>query len=162
MASATWAARISSLPVRSAMVRATRRMRSRARAEPELLEGLVQEGAAGGVDPAVPPQGVGPHHGVDRRRGQGAEALELDGAGAGDPPGDLGRALARRRAQLLQPDRRHLDVQVDAVEERSRDPAAVALDERPGTAAVVAGVSQVPARTGVRCSFATISGAEGR
>ena len=66
--------------------------------------------------------GVGAQLGA-RRAG---EALGLELARAGDPGGDPGARLAgRRRAHLGGGERRHLDVQVDAVEQRARDPRLV-------------------------------------
>jgi hypothetical protein len=122
----------------------------RAGGEAQPLEGTVEEGAAGRIDGAEAAELLGAHGGVVRRRRAGPEALELEGASGGDAAGHRLRALARRGAQLLQADRRHLDVQVDAVEERPRDASAIALDERGRTAADVSRISQMATRAYLR------------
>src|SRR6185295_17167704 len=86
----------------------------------------------------------------------------LDLARPRDPEGDGRRGLARAAAQLPQGDRRHLDVEVDAIEERSRDPRAIALDHGRRTAAEAAGVSEMPAGAGVERADETEAGGKGQ
>src|SRR5207247_10383323 len=80
----------------------------------------------------------------------GAEALALALAGFGDPRTDDGRALPDGGAlEVGRTERRQLDVQVDPVEERTRDTAevtvalegraAAALERRAAAAAGVRG-----------------------
>ena len=113
--------------------------------EAELLEGTVEQCAAGRVDGAETTERLGAHGCVDRCGGGGAEALPLDGAGGLHSGGDCRGGLGRTRAQLPKADRRDLDVQVDPVEQGTGDAAAIALDERRRAAAVVPRISQVAA-----------------
>jgi hypothetical protein len=53
----------------------------------------------------------------------------LEEAGGGDSLGDDAGGLAGAGAQLTEADGGDFDVEVDAVEERAGDAAAVALDE---------------------------------
>src|SRR6266545_1213129 len=117
--------------------------------EAELLEGAVEHGTAGVVDHAPAAEVLRSHGGVDRGRGGGAETLLLEEARGLNPLGDDPSRLSGAGAQLPQADRRDLDVQVDAVEERAGHPAPVALDERGRAEALVAGVSEMAAGAGV-------------
>jgi hypothetical protein len=129
-------------------VRATLRAVEGAGGEAEALECVVEEPLAGGVETAVAAQVVRGHGGVDGVDG-GAEASGLAGAGGVDPRGDGGGGLAGRSAELAERDRRHLDVQVDAVEERAGDAAAVALDQRRQAGAGMTRVAKMAAGTGL-------------
>lgn len=96
----------------------------------------------------------GAHGGVDRRRATLTEAGALPLAGLEDSRRDVGAFFGRLAAQLAQGHRRYLDVHVDAVEERTRDAAAVTLDQRRRTLTIVTRVAAMTARTGLCCLFA--------
>ncbi len=131
------------------MVRATLRTRWTARAErPRRSKAASRSASAGLVRLRVPGQLAGSMAALTGVV-QPARSGRAGARGPRDPLGDPGGALARGRAELPQLDRRHLDVEVDAVEQRSRDPPAVALDHRRRAAAVVAPVPAVAAGAGV-------------
>ena len=70
------------------------------------------------------------------RRFEPAVARLLAGACGAHTRGDVERGLARRRKREVGgADRRHLDVQVDAVEQRSRDLRLIVLHEARNLAA---------------------------
>jgi hypothetical protein len=67
------------------------------------------------------------------------------------------RAFALRRGvprQLLEPHHRHVDVDVDAVEQRPRNAPDVALNLQRRAAALARRVVEIPARASPRCHFA--------
>ena len=59
--------------------------------------------------------------------------------------------------QLVEVECRHLDVQIDAVEKRARDPFAIAVDERWTAGARVPWIVQVPAWTFLRSLFCHVT-----
>ena len=78
---------------------------------------------------------------------------------AEDPLADGGRRFRRRSVhELADLDGGHLDVQVDAVEERPGDLAAIALDLRVGAAAVVTRIAEVAADVDARVKAAGLVG----
>ena len=89
------------------------------------------------------------HRRVDRVRVGLAEAGELHRPRGRDARADYGGGLARGGAQLTKREGRHLDVQVDAVEQWAGDAASVALDQRRQAGAGVAGVAEMAAGAGV-------------
>src|ERR1700724_2148093 len=117
--------------------------------EAELLEGVVEQALPGVVETAVAAEVLVRHRRVDRGRAGRAEAGELHRPRGRDARADDGGGLARGGAQLAQREGRHLDVQVDAVEQRAGDAAAVALDQRRQAGAGVAGVAEMAAGAGV-------------
>ena len=120
---------MSSLPSRSAIVRPTRRILSCARAErPSSSIAVFKSDSASRASRqclrisgrAILPLALD---------GLALEASDLPIAGRDDLLAHLraGRAAARVR-QLAEGDRRHFDVDVDAVQQRAADPAEVAFD----------------------------------
>src|SRR5438552_3961602 len=117
-ASLTWPGPMGSLPSRSAMVRATLRMRSKARAErcsDSSAERSVRAASAVGVD--ARPIGV---------------AAPLDLSRLLDALADGGRGLfaARFAAELVGRQGGSVDVQIEAVEQRAGEPPPVGLAQR--------------------------------
>lgn len=119
--------------------------------EGEFFHGLLEKVAEGGIDRAVLADlGVG-HAGVDGRL-RAFEAGVLACVGCLDAGAHRGGGLAwNLGAQFLEGQRRRLDMQVDAVQERTADPRAVALDLGGAAAAFVLRVSQISAGAWLRC-----------
>jgi hypothetical protein len=86
--------------------------------------------------------------------GVGSRLLALPGAQY--PGADRRRGVALEVACGEQRDRhaRHLHVQVDAVEQGTRDARAVALERTRGALTALGVVAQVAARAPLRCLFA--------
>jgi len=81
---------------------------------------------------------------------EGAQAAELEFAGAVDAVADRPACFSVARiGELLVADAGDLDVQVDAVEQRSGEARALALDHRRGAGAVVLRVAEVAAGAGL-------------
>jgi hypothetical protein len=86
------------------------------------------------------------------------ETLSLDLPGRDDPRPQFCGALARfRRRQVPKRYRRHLDLDVDAVQERPGDPGAVVVDLVGGAGAGPFGIAQEAAGAFLRC-LSAISG----
>ncbi len=84
------------------------------------------------------------------RQPQCGEALALDGAGGGDPLGDRARRLRRGgQDQVGGRDRRHVDADVDAVEQRPGDARLIIVDAARAAPADVAGLAGHAAAAGV-------------
>jgi len=84
------------------------------------------------------------------------EALKLDGAGRIDPMANHRRGFTRIACrQILVAQRRHLDLDVDAVQQRTGDSGAVTLNLRGGAAAFFLGAGEKSARALMHGLFAT-------
>ena len=79
----------------------------------------------------------------------GWEPGGLGASGGRHALGNRGGGFACRALEFVQAGRRHLDVEIDAVEQRSRELAAVAVDVPGGTDALRAGISKMAATAGV-------------
>lgn len=111
----------------------------------ELLHGLLQEVAERVVDGAVLARLPVTHAGV-AGGGRTSEAGDLAVAGQAHAFADGGGGFALGGgAEFVDGEGGSLDVEVDAVEERTADAGAVALDLRRRAAALVAGVAEVAA-----------------
>jgi len=117
--------------------------------EAELLHGLLQQVAEGGVNHAMSADlGVG-HAGVGGDAGAGKPCLLAGAGGVGAGADGRGRLSGQRRTQLRDRERRRIDVDVDTIQERAADAGAIALNLRGRAAALVSGVAEIAARTGV-------------
>ena len=111
---------IAALPARSAMVRATRRTRrDRARRQAQPLGGAFQQRVSRAVERRDPPQLASTTaarcSAAPRACCRSRAATTRSRTAALDSPGSAWRELAVRQ-------RRHVDVQVDAIEQRPRQP----------------------------------------
>ncbi len=96
-----------------------------------------QQGAIGiGIATRLRPAARHPCQQAGRRLGldfdelalavEGSETLALNGACCSDARGDIGRAFGgRRQGKICGADRRHIDVEIDAIEQRSGDLALI-------------------------------------
>ena len=120
----------------------------------EPFDGGFQQPVAFRIQPAVPIQFAGSHPGVGLdtgacetgllRRPRGNHAATYRGRAVGRPTG----------GQLAVLDGGDVDLNVDAVQQRSRDAGPVALNLGRRAGAFVLGLAVVAARTGLRCLFA--------
>jgi len=96
------------------------------RREPHLAHGRAEQRLGGVVEGGMLAQFLGTHVGVGQECGAG-EARRLDLARTGHPLLDGRRGLTRPAIrELLVGDARHLEMDVDAVQQRSADPLLVA------------------------------------
>ena len=112
-------------------------------AQAERVGGLAQKRAPGLVgrgdilEQAPVAMGIGARAGMFQR----GEALGLNGAGRSDTGAHLGTSFRRRRQhEVGGRDRRHFDLQIDAVEQRPLDARLIALD---ATAPLSAGIARL-------------------
>src|SRR5712691_1275890 len=119
-----------------------------ARGEVKLGDRLLQQRARLVLDGAEPLDVAGAEPGVVL-----ALAFELPSARAFDALPDLRGAFASAHLHdLVFAQRGHLDLDIDPIQQRSREPAAVARDLVGRAAAPAAEMSQIPARTGIHCA----------
>jgi hypothetical protein len=122
--------------------------------EAEVCEGLIENAARGGIELAVAPHGARAHLRI-RLHGRPREALALNRACGLNALADRGRALSGCEVRnLVGRQRRHFDLQVDAVEQGTGDLAEVTSDLRRRTDALPARVVEVAACALLRCLFA--------
>ena len=120
-----------------------------ARRQPERVGGLRQQALAVGIRCGVGLQGLAIGFGVAADGGAGI-ARSLPGPCGGDAGGDLRAGLGRRRQREIGGrQRRHLDVQIDAVEQRPRQFALIFAGAARGAGAGQARIAQVAAAAGV-------------
>src|ERR1700691_5857010 len=116
------------------------------RAQREAVDRELEQALARRLDLAMLAQLARAHLRVAEKR-RLAEALDLQAARAVDPRADRRRALALVAiGQLLVAHRRHLDMDIDSIEQRSRNPRAVALDNHRRAGAFVLRVGIKAAR----------------
>lgn len=122
-----------------------------ARRQVELVDGTLQQALVGRYERAVARQLAG----AEQRIGF-AGARELALARGDHALAHGGAGLARRRVVGQRGGRlaRHLDLDVDAVQQRAGDPAAIARHQVRRAAAAAGGIAGVAAGTWSRCSFA--------
>ena len=121
----------------------------------ELFHGLLEQVAHAGIERAVALDLRRGHTGVGREA-RAAETDELVLAGQFDALAHGGGRLAGLvGAQLGDGERRRLDMDVDAIEQRSADAGAVALDLGRRAPALVLRIAEVAARAFVCCQCVT-------
>src|SRR5712692_7825415 len=119
-----------------------------ARRKVKLGDRLLQQRARLVLDGAEPLDVAGAEPGVVL-----ALAFELSTSRPFDALPDLRRAFASACLhELVFAQRGHFDLDIDPVQQRSREPAAVARDLVGRAAAPAAEMSQIPARTGIHCA----------
>jgi len=123
--------------------------------EPQPGDGVTEEPLDRLRERAVPTEIARGHVGVGVETRPLPEALALADSGQLHPLPDRDARLRRVGSdEVTVIYRRDLEVDVDAVEQRTRDAGPVALDVDVGAAAGVDGVAEVPAGTSPRCPFA--------
>lgn len=133
------------------------------RREPQPLDRQLHEPLSFRVGLAVARDERDPHVSVGVNAGDSGEARALHSPGGFDSLADLNRRFSLRFFCEFFPGKsRHLDVDVDAVEERTRDARAVALDQLGGAGARFRGVSQVAAGAGIHRRRQHEPGGEGK
>jgi hypothetical protein len=124
-----------------------------ARAQPHAPHRHFERALAGGIKLAQPPQIAGWNVGVI------VAASLLNLPRRADTIAHLGgRNAAILTAQLLVSDGGHLDVQIDAVQQRAAELAQIALNDGAGAPALVRGIAVKSARASVQITTATLSG----
>src|SRR5712691_3440821 len=120
----------------------------RARREVKLGDRLLQQRARLILEGAEPLDFAGAEPGVVL-----ALAFELSSARPFDALPDLRRAFASARLHdLVFAQRGHFDLDIDPIQQRSREPAAVARDLVGRATAPTAEMPQISARTGIHCA----------
>jgi hypothetical protein len=90
--------------------------------------------------------------GIGVQAGTAAEALTLEAAGPLHPRSDGGAGfLAQRSNEITVGDGRHLQVDVDPVQQRPGDPRSVAFDLQRSAAARVDRIVEIAAGASLRC-----------
>lgn len=87
-----------------------------------------------------------------------ALSLNLNVARGAHPRTHLRTGFTGRALQFLRREPRHFDLQIDAVEQRSGDAAAVTLNLIRRAAAAARRITEIAARTSPRCLFAMGAG----
>ena len=119
--------------------------------EPEASDGLVEQVGGSGVQAAVFFYILGAHLGIAVNLGGTCKPLSLPHSCLVDANADGSRRLTGRLTdQFLDRDRRHLDMHVDAVQERPGETAAVALHLQRTAGAGTDAITQIPAGPLVR------------
>lgn len=127
-----------------------------ARRQRKFLHGMLQEIAKGGFDCAVPPE-LGLAHSRIRRGAGMNEAKMLTGTRRLHAIAKgRGRFAGFFRTQLRQGQRWGFDMQVDPIKQGAANPRAVTLDLGRPTTAFVFRITEVAARTWMRCQSATL------
>jgi hypothetical protein len=121
----------------------------RSQGQTQALVGSVEEGLGGGVDCHVAPESRAVQGGVGGGGGLQAITLPLDFSSSGDPGGDFCGRRPGSLTELGEAEGRHLDVEVDAIEERTGNPAAIPFDEVRRAPTGVTGIPEVTTRTGI-------------
>ena len=119
--------------------------------EPEAGDGLVEQMRGGSVQVAVFFHIFGAHLGIAVNLGGTCKPLSLPHSCLVDANADgSGRLTGRLTDQVLDRNRRHLNVHVDPVQERPGETAAVALHLQRTAGAGTDAITQIPAGTLVR------------
>ena len=119
--------------------------------EPEASDGLVEQMRGGSVQVAVFFHIFGAHLGIAVNLGGTCKPLSLPHSCLVDANADGSGGLTGRLAdQLLDGDRRHLNVHIDPVQERPGETTAIALHLKRTAGTGPDTISQKPARTLVR------------
>ncbi len=130
--------------------------------EVHVVHGVLEVGAAFGVELTVGFHLSRGHGAVDVGAGAFGEALGLDGAGLLDAGADGGGGFALfGGGEGFVVDEGDFDMEIDAVEERAADALAVFLDEGRATAAFAFGIAIIAAGAGVHSGDKHEAGGEG-
>jgi len=121
------------------------------RGELEPFGGLGQQGMAVGIQTSDRFQQLTFRAGIDVDAGMPGITLGLDRAGDFNPCGDSGRTLGRRRqGEISGGDLGHVDVKIDAVEHRTRDPHLIICSAARRTRAGTRGIGKTGAQATIQ------------
>ncbi len=121
--------------------------------EAELVGDLLQKRVALFIELTEAPDVAGLHLAVGVQA-EGRKALTLDLTGGVDTLADDCAAFSQRLVgQVLVRDARHLDMEIDAIEEWTEEAAAVTLQHRRGAGATAGGITAKATGTGMSPPF---------
>lgn len=119
----------------------------------ELFHRLLEQVAERGINRAMFPDLRMRHARVRAAPAAGKTTVLQFAGGLGADAHRRGSLAGFLVAQFAERKRRSFDVEIDAVEQRSADTRAVALNVGRRAAAFVLGIAEVAARTGIACCF---------